>query len=213
MNLNSLKRNSQRSNPPIFKAVFAQDWARLPKVMQDRYAVRPYSDDLVVVEGTLDIEVSAFMKMISRFSGMLISRAGRRVPVTVRFRSGKDTADFFFDRIFHYPAGDQRFLSRMVYLGGRELIEFMGFGIGWKMAYAWDGEKVVLSHRGYVWRILGIHIPLPLHLIIGKGEAAESPVSDDEFAMWTHSMHSWFGASFAYSGKFKITEVKCRDPS
>ncbi len=192
---------------PIFKAVFGEDWNSLPTVIRDHYAIRPYSDDRVIVKGTLDIEISPFMRVMSRLSGMLISKSGTGVPVTVTFTSGHNSSAFYFDRVFHYASGDESFRSRMEHIGGDELIEFMRFGIGWKMAYGWDGEKVTLSHRGYVWRIFGILIPIPLTLIIGAGEAEELPISDNEFTMWTHAMHPWFGICFAYSGPFIIVEV------
>lgn len=206
-------QNDTAGREPIFKAVFGDDWDRLPKVMHDHYAVRPWSNDTVIVKGALDVTVSPFMGLLSRLSGLLVSRSGKDVPVTVIFRSGEDSADFSFDRIFHYPDGDRHFRSRMAPIGGNELVEFMGFGIGWKVAYGWDGTKVTLSHRGYVWRILGMDVPVPLALLIGRGEAEEVPLSQDEFSMWTHAKHPWFGAGFAYAGTFKVTEVSCPDRS
>ena len=194
---------------PIFQPVFGSDWCKLPKVMRDHYAVCPNSNDMVVVKGVLDIKVSPFVGLMSRLSRMLVSRSGDKIPVTVIFTSGKDSADFVYDRIFHYPDGDERFLSRMTHVGGDELIEFIGFGIGWKTAFKWDGSKVILSHCGYVWRIFGVHIPIPLSLIIGRGEAEEVPIADNEFEMWAHARHPWFGNSFAYSGPFEVVEVKC----
>jgi len=198
---------------PIFQSVFGPDWEQLPPVMRAHYAVRPFSRDRVVVSGTLDIEVSRFMRVMSRLTGMLVSRSGKNVPVTVTFTSGENSADFHFERVFHYPEGDQHFRSRMTPVGGNELVEYMRFGVGWKMACRWDGEKVLLSHRGYVWRIFGLVLPLPLGLIIGAGEAEERPLSDDEFHMWTHAQHPWFGKSFAYAGVFRVTEVSCPETS
>ncbi len=197
------------TNDPIFKIVFGDDWSALPKVMQDHYAIRPFSDDVVIAKGTLDIEVPPIMGLLSRLSGMLVSRSGTGVPVTVTFKSGRDTCAFHFDRVFHYQGGDEHFRSSMVHIGGDQMVEFMRFGFGWKMAYSWDGGKIILSHRGYVWRILGVSIPIPLALVIGRGEAEELPISENEFEMWTHTSHPWFGKSIAYSGPFKITEVSC----
>ncbi len=202
-------QNSAGGIDPVFKTVFGEDWDSLPKVFQDHYAIRPYSDDVVVAKGTLDIKVSPLMQLISRLSGILVSRSGTGVPVTVTFSSGRDTSAFHFNRIFHYANGDEHFNSRMVHIGGNQLVEFMRFGIGWKMAYKWDGGKVILSHRGYVWRILNLSISIPLSLLIGPGEAEEAPLSQDEFEMWTHSRHPWFGTCFAYSGRFRITDVSC----
>ena len=210
--LHNLK-HPDAGNEPIFKAIFGSDWNALPKVIRNHYAIRPYSEDRVIVKGTLDIEISPFMRVMSRLSGMLVSKSGAGVPVTVTFTSGHDSCAFSFDRVFHYASGNEHFHSRMEHIGGDELVEFMRFGIGWKMAYGWDGEKVTLSHRGYVWRIFGALIPIPLTLIIGAGEAEERPLSDDEFEMWTHARHPWFGKCFAYSGLFKIVEVPCPDAS
>lgn len=199
----------QPPGPVIFQSVFGADWDFLPKVMRDHYAVRACSDDLVVVEGTLDISVSPLVALLSRLSGMLVSRSGESVPVTVTFSSGPDSAAFHFDRVFHYPDGDKHFRSRMESVGDGDVVEFMRFGIGWKTAYDWDGKKITLSHRGYVWRVFGAMIPIPMTLLFGQGHAEETPLSETEFSMWTHTKHPLFGVGFAYSGRFKVTQVSC----
>ena len=197
-------------NEPIFKAVFGDTWDDLPPVMKDHYAVRAGTDDLVRVEGHLDIKISWPVSIMARLTGMLLAYSGDNVPVTVVFTNGAGNRGFQFDRTFHFTdRGDVSFRSRMEHIGGNELVEFMGFGIGWKMAYSWDGSKVVLEHRGYVWRLFGVLVPVPLALIMGQGHAEEVPVSDDEFSMWTHSRHRLFGNMFAYAGSFKVTEVSC----
>lgn len=193
--------------------MFGDDWKNLPKVMREHYGIRPYSDDFVVVEGTLDVTISPFVGVMSRLFGVLISHSGKNVPVSVIFRSGRNSSAFWLDRTFRFPQGDQRFLSHMEHVGGNEMIEFMRYGLGWKTAYAWEDQKVVLSHRGYVWRILGFQVPVPLGLILGRGAAEEIPVSGDAFSMWTHTRHALFGDGLAYSGAFKITKVSCPGPS
>ena len=92
----------------------------------------------------------------------------------------------------------------MIPLGGNLLIERMRFGLGWKLAYDWDGRKVILSHRGYVWQIGTWTIPIPLEWLIGKGYAEEEAISDERFCMWTHTLHPWFGEMFRYEGEFCI---------
>ncbi len=194
---------------PIFKNVFGDLWAELPQVMKQHYAVRPFSDDVVRVEGHLDVCISPFMSLMARLSGMLLAHSGKNVPITVIFTSDKSGA-FHFDRIFHFPDhGDVHFRSRMEWIEDNVMVEFMRFGIGWKVAYEWDGTKVILKHRGYVWRLFGVMIPVPLALIVGAGYAEETPISDDSFAMWTHSLHPLFGKTFGYAGDFKVTEVTC----
>ena len=194
---------------PLFKLVFGNKWDALPPVMRKHYAVRPFSDDVVKAEGHLDISMSLFVSVMARLTGMLLAHTGTNVPVTVLFKSDRYGA-FHFERIFHFPdKGDIKFRSRMEWISGNELVEFMRFGIGWRLAYEWDGGKVILRHRGYVWRILGVMLPLPTALTPGKGYAEEEPVSDSDFSMWTHAKHPLFGKTFAYAGQFKVTEVSC----
>ncbi|MBI1216598.1 MAG: DUF4166 domain-containing protein [Alphaproteobacteria bacterium] len=192
---------------PLFKTVFGAQWDALPPVMKKHYAVRPFSDDVVTVEGHLDVRISPMVSVMARLTGMLLAYSGKNVPVTVVFRSDQSGA-FQFDRTFHFPEkGDVAFRSRMEWIEGNVLVEFMRFGIGWKLAYEWDGEKIILRHRGYVWRILGVMMPLPMSLVIGKGHAEEAPLSEDAFSMWTHALHPLFGKTFGYAGKFRVTQV------
>lgn len=197
------------STDPLFRIVFGENWDNLPPVMRKHYAIRPFSEDRGQVEGYLDIKTSPLVRLLSKMTGMLLSQSGENVPVTVTFRSDSSGA-FHFERCFHFPdTGDETFHSRMVWLKDNILVEFMRFGIGWKLAYEWDGQKVILEHRGYVWRLFGMMLPLPLSLILGKGYAEETPLTDDSFAMWTHARHPLWGKTFGYSGQFQITEVTC----
>lgn len=190
---------------PIFQSIFGEAWNQLPPVMHKHYAVRPNSDDVVTVEGKLNVEASLPIKLAGKCFGILVPASGKDVPVTVTFTCGKSSNAFNFDRVFHYPnRKPYHFRSSMIAVDGNELIEVMRFGFGWHCAYDWDGEKVILSHRGYVWRIGGRNIPLPLGWLIGTGYAEETPLSDDTFSMWTHTKHLLFGETFRYSGTFRV---------
>jgi len=195
---------------PLFQTVFGKDWHAMPQVMRDHYAVRAGSGDVVIVTGHLDISVSRFMSVMARISGMLVPWPGKDVPVTVRFSSSGDGRSLIFDRAFHYPGRPVvQFRSRMQHMGGNVLVEIMRFGIGWKLACRWDGSKVILQHRGYVWHLFGCNFPLPLAWVIGRGHAEELPLSKTEFSMWTHSRHPLFGKMFGYAGQFTIDEITC----
>lgn len=202
---------------PIFSSIFGTSWPELPTVIRSHYCIRENSEDEVVVEGKLDIKVAWLTGLLARLSGTLVAHSGNDVPVTVTFRSGHGPEDgraFYFDRAFIYPKhGTKHFRSRMLPIGGNELVEIMRFGIGWKLAYRWDGEKVILEHRGYVLRVGQRMIRLPLEWIIGRGYAEEHPESNDTFSMFTYALHPWFGKTFAYSGHFKISQNSCKNPS
>ena len=141
---------------PLFQSIFGPAWDTLSPMMQRRYYVRPFSDDRVTVEGVLDVKLSPLAQLLSPFLkivGALVPYAGSGIPVTVSFYSTPGRRDFHFDRTFHFPDRSYSFHSRMEPLTGGEMIEFMRFGLGWRFWYGVEGCKVVLRHRGYVWRV------------------------------------------------------------
>lgn len=196
------------SQAPIFQSVLGTGWDAMPRMMRRRYAVRPFSDDQVTVEGTLDVKRSPLARLLSpllSLCGALVPHEGSGVPVSVRFYSSPDACDFHFDRHFHFPGrAPYRFHSRMERVEGGDMVEFMRFGLGWRMRYGWDGRKIVLAHRGYVWRVFGRLVPLPLEWVLGSGYAEEEPLSDDSFRMWMAVTHPWFGQTYGYGGIFKV---------
>lgn len=203
--------NLKLKDIPTFKFIFGAAWESLPPVMKKHYANRPYTDDVTVVEGTLDVMCKQPLKLLApvmRLMGQIPARNEQDVPVTVRFQSDKNTKAFHFNRVFNFQNGKPyAFRSRMLQIKENEVVEMMRFGLGWKMLYLWDGEKVILQHKGYVLRLFGHFIPVPLTMLMGKGYAEESVVDDDSFDMVTHITHPWWGKIYEYKGRFKIVEV------
>lgn len=203
------------NSDPIFKHIFGDDWENLPLVMKKHYANRPYHDEKVTAEGVMSVEtsrLSAFLSPFLRMAGTLVPYKGKGIPVTVHFISTADSDEFHFDRIFYFPGRKPyRFHSRMQPVGGNEMVEFMRFGLGWRTAFAWNGKKIVLTHRGYVFRLFGFLLPLPLHLLIGKGYAEETPINYNEFSMRMEIRHSFWGKVYGYSGTFKILEQSTKE--
>jgi predicted DCC family thiol-disulfide oxidoreductase YuxK len=195
---------------PLFKPVFGDDWDRLPPVMHRHYANRPFHDDVVTVEGRLDVEssfVGRLLRPAFRWAKALVPHEGKGVPVTVHFVTDARSNAFRLERTFHFPGrAPYVFRSAMIPMRGNELVEMMGRGSGWRSAYKWDGRKVVLSHRGYVVRMFGLYIPVPLTLLIGSGYAEEAAIDDDTFSMWTEIRHPWWGKVFSYGGTFSVTK-------
>lgn len=179
--------------------------------MHKHYANRPHSKDVVTVEGVMKVEVPIFAKLLTplfRLAGALVPYAGENVPVTVHFRSEPDSAAYCFDRIFHFPGKQPyHFRSRMVPVGGNEVVEFMPIGIGWNASYHYDGHKVLIEHRGYKAKLFGKLVRLPLELLMGRGYAEEEAIGDDRFRMYMDIRHPLFGKVYAYSGEFIVKEV------
>lgn len=192
---------------PIFKPVFGNNWEVLPLVFRKHYANRPYSNDVVTAKGKMNIKYSFLAKLmlpLFKLLKTLVPYQGENIPTTVYFRSDMDSARFHYDRQFDFPGKPAYyFRSYMVQIKDNIVVEFMRFGIGWRTRFTSEGNKVILNHAGYVWRLFGFIIPLPISLIIGTGYAEEEALSETEFKMKMEITHPLFGKVFEYSGEFK----------
>lgn len=199
-----------RLDKPIFADIFGTAWPTLPLVIQKHYRNRPYCSDRTVVEGTLDVTshrpltyFTPFMKLM----GQIPIQNEKNVATTVEFSSNSKTKAFHFNRTFYFTnAKPYAFQSRMIQVKDNQVIEIMRFGLGWRMLYSWNGQKVILEHKGYTFSLGNIHIPLPLHFFLGTAYAEETPVDDNTFDMLTHITHPLWGRIYEYKGRFKIVE-------
>jgi hypothetical protein len=154
----------------------------MPPVLQRHYANRPYTDDVVTLEGVMDVALSPLtrlMKPLFKILGALVPYEDTGIPTTVYSKSEPDSPRFILERHFRF-ANREPYIFRSVFvmLGGSDVVELMKFGISWRCDYVFDGAKVCLLHRGYVWRIGGILLPLPLTWVLGKGYAEEEALDD-----------------------------------
>lgn len=195
---------------PIFKNVFGAAWEDLPVIMQKHYANRPCTDDLAIVEGSLDVFCAGPIKIFWRLFVLMKSIppfCEKGVPITVNFCSDKQTEKFHFHRVFHFKGQKPySFRSCMVQIKDNEVMEITGPGMVWRAFYCWEKGKVVMKHSGYAVKILDFLIPLPLHLLIGDGYAEEIPVDDDTFDMRMHLMHPRWGKIYEYKGRFRMVK-------
>lgn len=99
------------------------------------------------------------------------------------------------------------FDSRVCALKEHDVVEGMTLGLGWRTNYFYDGSKVVLQHRSYVWRIFDWNIPIPLEIIIGKSNAVEEVIDDNTYRISMIMTHPLFGFMYSYSGDFKFTRM------
>jgi len=146
-----------------------------------------------------------WLSPLMRLLGQIPTFNEKSVPVSVRFESDSNSKAFHFNRSFGF-SGRKRYVfhSRMLQVKDNEVVEIMKFGLGWKMRYSWDGEKVVLAHRGYILQFFGHLIPLPLTVLLGSGNAVEYPVDDNTFDMEVNITHPWWGEMYGYKGRFEV---------
>ena len=196
------------SEDPIFKSIFGENWEDLPPIMQKHYANRPFTDDVTIVDGTLDLVCSGPMKIFAPLFWLMKGvppKNEKNVPVTVNFKSDRHSRYFHFNRIFHFKNRQPyQFRSRMIQTEGNEVIEVMRFGLGWRMSYVWEDERVKLKHKGYVLCMFGIFIPIPLTFLMGEGYAEEVEVDDNTFDMSVSITHKLWGKIYGYKGRFEV---------
>lgn len=137
---------------PIFKEVFGPTWDSLPPVIKKHYANRPYSDDMVIVDGTLDVFCGGPVKALKGLfvlMGSIPPFSEKNVPVIVTFRSDNTTQRFHFQRVFHFKSRKPySFHSYMIQVRDNEIMEVTG-PLGWRAFYSWENGKVVMKHSGY----------------------------------------------------------------
>ena len=196
---------------PIFQPIFGSTWNDLPPVMHKHYANRPFTGNVVIVEGLMKVKIHWLVKLLIPLfavSKTLVPKAGTNIEVTVKFRSEPNSNIFCFDRKFSFPDGKvYRFFSRMEPVKGNEVIEWTASGLGWRAAYSFENNRVILRHRGYCIKLFGIHMALPFTALFGSANAVEWAVSDNEFAMFMNIKHPLFGELYFYGGAFEIAEM------
>lgn len=204
--------NLNLKSEPIFKAVFGDSWDKLPPVMHKHYMNRPYTDDINIVEGTLDVMSAGPIKLLAPIfwlMGGVPPHNENNVPVTVSFESNKNTKEFRFNRTFNFKeCKPYHFQSRMVQTSANEMIEIMRFGFGWRMSFHWEDDSVKLKHKGYVLSLFGHFIPLPLTMLMGKGNAEEKAVDNNTFDMQVEITHPWWGKIYEYKGRFVVKDKR-----
>ena len=88
---------------PIFKSIFGVVWDELPPVMKRHYANRPYTDDMTMVSGYLDVSCAGPIKWFAPLFWLMrgIPPANEKnVPVTVQFESEKIRNSFILTAFF-----------------------------------------------------------------------------------------------------------------
>ena len=199
---------------PIFQSIFGEQWQHLPPVMHQHYANRPYSRDEVRIDGTMTVELSKWAQHFAfmfKWAG-IVPYSGKDIPVSVIFNSEPHSTGFWFNRLFDYPdRPSYRMRSRMVPIGGDQVIETMRSGIGWRARYHYVEGQVRLSHIGYCITVFGMTCALPLAWLLGICHAYEEAIDHEHFRMFAALRHPILGQIYAYGGTFKITRVSRHD--
>lgn len=200
---------ASNGSSPVFQQVLGADWNRLGVIIQRHYFLRPFSNDHICVKGVMhEVHHSAFAKLLipmARIFGALVPYRGKDVPIEVYYTARPDAATIHWDRVFHFPGRPPfHFLSHMEQTGPGRVIEFVRFGVGMRLRVTAEDGALVFRDDGYIWRLFGIDVPLPMGLLMGSAYIEERPIDDERFSMRMTLIHPLFGELFRYKGSFSL---------
>ena len=197
---------------PVLKQALGHEWDSLSPSVQAHYGLSPFTDQQIRVKGVMDrvshSRLAALIAPFTTLAGALIPYTGTNVPVDVLNYSRPGKAAYFWHRTFFFP-GRKPFLFRssMLCTAPGEVTEFVRFGLGIRLGVSVSDGRLVEHDRGYIWKVAGWTIPLPLNLMMGTSTIEEFGVSSREFGMRMALIHPLFGETFAYAGQFSIIAV------
>jgi hypothetical protein len=196
---------------PVFQEVLGEDWHRLGEVVRRHYFLRAFSDDYVCVKGVMhEVWHSAAAKLlipVARIFGAPVPYRGADVPIEVHYNARPGDGTVHWDRVFHFARRPPfHFRSHMEHVGGNRVIEFVRFGVGMRLAVTAEDGALVFRDEGYIWRLFGIDVPLPMGLVLGRAYIEERPVDAERFSMRMTLIHPLLGELFRYSGSFTLGE-------
>ena len=195
---------------PVMKAALGEDWFRLDEAVRRHYDLTPGQESEMNMNGTMqEVDHSRIAKLYlipGRVFGALIPYRGENVAVSVRnWTTTANRRAMFWHRVFDFGTNRKAvFASRMEYIGGNEIIEYVRFGLGIRMRLSVENGALIYRSSGYQWDIAAAKLPIPTWLILGDGEIVETGISDTEFSMSFRMRHPVFGKTFSYSGNFGI---------
>lgn len=204
----------QTSKPvSIMKKALGEEWDLLDDIVKRHYEMAPGTPSDMTIYGSMDkvfhSNIAKLFLLPGRIFGALVPYKGVDIPTTVNnWTKGDDTKAMFWHRTMQFPGKPlSEFRSRMEYIGGDEIIEYVKYGLGMRMRMSVDDGALVFTSAGYVWDIGLARIPIPAWAILGDAKITERAISDKEFYIDFNMVHPLFGHTFSYSGNFSIQEA------
>jgi len=198
------------SEKSVFQIVLGDDWVKLGSIIQRHYFLKPKSNDYICVSGEMtEISHSLVAKLLIPFGllfGAVVPFKGKNIPTDVHYRSNPTNLNIYWDRVFKFDRFDFHFKSYMQPVKQNEVIEFVRFGIGIRLAVTAEEGALVFRDTAYLWRVFGFMLPIPGRWLMGKVYVEERPIDDQYFSMKMTLIHPLFGPLFRYSGRFELKD-------
>lgn len=188
----------------VVERALGDEWPKLAPVIRRHYGISPSGG--VVMTGRMQVRFPrriAPMVVLGRVFGALVHRRGEDIAVEVT--NAFEGEAMIWRRVFRFSDGRVvTFSSRMCHAGGNEIIEFVRFGLGVRMALSQENGALLFSGRGYVWQIGPLRLKLPGWLFLGADRTCETPLSETEFEVDFTIDHRLWGRTYNYGGRFSL---------
>ncbi|MCP4264023.1 MAG: DUF4166 domain-containing protein, partial [Candidatus Brocadiaceae bacterium] len=154
-------------------------------------------------------KIAKLFLLPGRFFGALVPYQGKEIPTEVKNWTTEDNlqAMFWYRTLFFPNRSPVIFRSRMEYIGGSEIIEYVKYGMGIRLHTYSKNNALYFRSMGYIWKIGPITLPIPNWMILGDAEIVEKSISDTEFFIDFKMIHPLFGKTFSYTGIFNIEDT------
>ncbi len=194
------------NNEPLLQQALGDDWYQLPTVIQRHYQLGDDQQTRSELKGVMKIDYPAFIRpilLITRLMGALIDLKGEGMQVCVEKWVTAGSSTLHWKRSIQASDGRSTvFASRMEYVQGNELIEYVGCGFGLRLRVSVDNGRLVYRSHGHLWQLGAFRIPIADVLFLGHATIIETAVSDHEFELDFRIDHPLFGETYRYGGIF-----------
>jgi len=125
--------------------------------------------------------------MIGHLNSKIIKYPGNgtvEIPIDVHYKGRPGNANLYWDRVFKFSDRSHfHFKSHMELYKCNEVIEYVRFGIGMRLKVTAENGAIVFRANGYIWRIFGKLIPIPVNLLFGSAYVEERLIDGNRFDM------------------------------
>ncbi len=196
---------------PVIKEALGSDWEDLAEIIKQHYDITPGKPSNMIIKGDMDevyhSPIAKLFLLPGRIFGALVPYKGKNIPTKVRnWTTTEDNLSMFWHRTLEFPNKSPIiFKSRMEYIEGDEIIEYVRYGMGIRMQMSVKDSALIFKSIGYVWKIGPLMIRIPTWAILGDSEITEKAISNNKFFIDFKMTHPVFGRTFSYSGTFHIS--------
>ena len=202
----------QEKQQPVIKQALGSNWNALSKIVKQHYDITPGEEATLFLRGEMSevyhSNIAKLFLLPGRIFGALVPYRGKNIPTIVKnTTTTNNKRAMFWHRTLNFPNRPEVvFQSRMEYLADNEIIEYVKYGMGIRMALYEENRALVYKGLGYVLKIGRMRLPIPNWLILGSATIVEKALSEQLLHLDFKIIHPLFGKTFSYTGEFVILD-------